>query len=195
MSCSVNPSIKTQVSAASEPTYHEEWTLNSACRSRQPPAPQRGKTPSGSTRGHLNQRPSFARSPCRSRAKERKLSGCWDGMNPRPARTWIRAEVRAGDGKDHVAPAHRVRGQALVIAPALADTYTVRTTSDSSTTACPNPTTAPGLLVDAYTGHGGRVSASLQVRSRRRRRRVAAQPLDSAPRRPPVRVRLATCPG
>lgn len=116
-------------------------------------------------------------------------------MNPRPARTRIRPEVSAGDGKDHVAPAHRVRAQALVIAPALADTYTVRTTSDSSTTACPNPTTAPGLLVDAYTGHGGRVSASLQVRSRRRRRRVAAQPLDSAPRRPPVRVRLATSPG
>ena len=29
MSCSVNPSIKTQVSAASEPPYHEERTLNS----------------------------------------------------------------------------------------------------------------------------------------------------------------------
>ena len=27
MSCSVNPSIKTRVSAASEPPYHEEWTL------------------------------------------------------------------------------------------------------------------------------------------------------------------------
>lgn len=27
MSCSVNPSIKTRVSAASEPPYHEKWTL------------------------------------------------------------------------------------------------------------------------------------------------------------------------